>query len=265
MPFKTISINPNQIKSNRDLTSKIYWENLNHEYIINSNYKYCIFINGCFCPPHKGHINSIHEAIKIFGPNAKIIINQIGSSYRHGVPKEFNKYMMETYINTIFKSNPNIKLFFRARNKEIFLNDFVLNSDVLVIVRGDEVDSEDKETSIDSINKTYIRKFSKIIHYLNKKYIKVDFIFQFRPINEVSATRFVELLGIYKKKCSEHKECIEDMFELYYMMPEQIDIETKYKIIKQLISFNTYTKMDAHKNTYQGNKNITHDKNLYIK
>lgn len=262
MPFKTISINPNKIKSYRDLTSKIYWENLNHEYIINSNYKYCIFINGCFCPPHKGHINSIHEAIRIFGPNTKIIINQLGSSSRHGVPKEFNKYMMETYIDTIFNFNPNIKLFFRARNKDIFLNDFVLKSDVLVIIRGDEVDSEDKETSIDSINQSYLRKFSKIITFLNKKNIKVDFIFQFRPKNEVSATRFIELLGIYKKKYFEHKDCIEDMYELYYMMPEQIDIETKYKIIKKLISFNTYTKLEQSQNNLI---NQTKNTNPYIK
>lgn len=248
MPLKTISINPNQMKTQRDLSTNIYWENLEQQYPININYKYCIFINGCFCPPHKGHINSIKKAIEIFGPKAKIIVNQIGSSGRHGVPKEFNKYMMETYINNVFKSNPNIKLFFRAGAKKIFNDEFVLNSDVVIIIRGDEVDDNDREDSsyLDEINEHYKNKFKKIIKFLAKKFIKLDVLFQFRPVTEVSATRFIELVNIYKKKIFEEgiqeskSLMINDMFELYYMMPEELDLETKYSIIKKLITFDTY-------------------------
>jgi glycerol-3-phosphate cytidylyltransferase-like family protein len=245
MPNRAISFFPSQMTINRDLSINIYWENLDDKYPINPSYKYCVFINGCFCPPHKGHINSVRKAIEIFGPNTKIIINQIGSTSRHGVPKDFNKYMMETYINTVFKSNPNIKLLFRARNKEIFLNDFVLNSDVLVIIRGDETDEDDRddEHCLQEINSTYKKKFKKISKYLGKKkHIKLDILFQFRPHNKVSATRFIQLLNIYKKKYNNGYDCIEDMFELYYMMPEELDLETKYSIIKKLITFNTYTK-----------------------
>ncbi len=202
MSIKTISINPKQMKTNRDLTTNIYWENLEQKYPINPNYKYCIFINGCFCPPHKGHINSIKKAIEIFGTKAKIIVNQIGSTGRHGVPKEFNKYMMETYINTVFKSNPNIKLFFRASTKQIFYDEFVSTSDVVVVIRGDEVDDNDRDDSscLDEINENYKNKFKKIRKFLAKKFIKLDVLFQFRPITEVSATRFIELVNIYKKK-----------------------------------------------------------------
>lgn len=256
MSLKTISFNPNQMKTNRDLKTNIYWENLEHKYPINPNFKYCIFINGCFCPPHKGHINSIKKAIEIFGPKAKIIVNQIGSSGRHGVPKDFNKYMMETYINTVFKSNPNIKLFFRASSKQIFYDEFVLNSDVVIVIRGDEVDDEDREDSscLDEINEHYKNKFKKISKFLAKKFIKLDVLFQFRPVTEVSATRFIELVNIYKKKMLKYGQnqsksvMIDDMFELYYMMPEELDIETKYSIIKKIITFDTYTINNKFKN-----------------
>jgi glycerol-3-phosphate cytidylyltransferase-like family protein len=240
---QTYSLYPKQFKHNRNLNAKIYWENLNEKYPVDKSLNYCVFINGCFCPPHKGHIHSIKKAIEIFGLNCKIIINQIGSTSRHGVPKEFNKYMMETYISNIFKSNPNIKLLFRASNKEIFLNDFVLKSDVLVVIRGDEINDDDRDDDecVEEINNYYFGKFRKIIKFLNRKFIKVDFILQFRPHTEVSATKFIELLNVYKQKKISGIKSIEDLYELYYMMPEEINLETKYTIIQKLLEFKTYT------------------------
>ena len=226
------------------LKSNFYWENLEHNYPVDKKLKYCVFLNGCFCPPHKGHIQSVKNIIELLGPDTKIIINQLGSSSRHGVPADFNKQMMELYILNVFPSNSNIKLLFRAPNKEIFLNDYVLDSDVFIIIRGDEINSEDKEaiTNIQDINSKYKHKFRKIIKYLNKKGIRVDFIFQYRPYNIVSASNFVKLLNLYKEKRKKKEHTLNDIYEIYWMMPEELSIELKYQILKELLKFNVYDK-----------------------
>ncbi len=225
--------------------TNFYWENLSHEYPVDKKLKYCVFLNGCFCPPHKGHIQSIKNIIELLGPETKIIINQIGSSSRHGVPSYLNKQILELYVLNVFPNNNNIKLLFRAPNKEIFLNDFVLQSDVLIILRGDEVNKEDKGKSSDvsNINSRYKHKFRKIIKYLNKKSIRVDFIFQFRPHTIISATNFVKLINAYKEKRNKKEHKLEDIYEIYWMMPEELSIELKYRILKELINFNLHEKI----------------------
>lgn len=226
------------------LPTNFYWENLDHNYPVDKELKYCVFLNGCFCPPHKGHIQSIKNIIELLGPDTKIIINQIGSTSRHGVPSYFNKLMMELYILNVFPSNSNIKLLFRASNKEIFLDDFVLKSDILVILRGDEVNLQYKEsdTDVSNINSRYEYKFRKIIKYLNKKNIRIDFIFQFRPVSKVSATNFVRLLNLYKEKRKKKEHTLNDIYEIYWMMPEELSIELKHRLLKELLNFNVYDK-----------------------
>ncbi len=114
--------NNNNFKEIFDLETNFYWINYGQKYPVNTNLKYCIFFNGCCCPPHIGHINSIKDAISVFGPECKIIINHIGSSKRHGVPSKFSSYMFQKYLNDIFGTKSNIDYLFRAKNKNIFFH-----------------------------------------------------------------------------------------------------------------------------------------------
>jgi glycerol-3-phosphate cytidylyltransferase-like family protein len=221
--------------NNEDIKTEFYWNNLNQNYKVNNEKKYCILFNGCFCPPHKGHINAIKEVMKIFNNNCKIIINQLAYTNRHGIPKDFSKFLLEKYIKVVFNSNPNIKILFRAQNKEMFFNEFVLNSDILVVIKGDEFD----ENNI-KINQKYINKYSKIIKYLNKKNIKVDFIFQSRIHDEISATKFISNIINYKKKYNNDIEYEKNIFEIFFMIPDEINLKDKYIILKEILDFNIY-------------------------
>lgn len=247
----------------KNLNTEIYWENLNQQYKIDDKLKYCIFINGCFGPPHRGHIESIKKSLQLFGSNCKIIINQLAFTGRHGVPNEYSKELMELYISKVFKNNPNIKLLYRASNPEIFKHDFVLKSNILIIIRGDEIfdlvlsknNNLENINNINNINNKHEQKFNKIITYLNKKNIKVDFIFQHRPKSEISASKFIKLIIDYKQKKLDDKLTLEDLYELYFMIPEEIDLKKKNDIIKKLSSFNLF--IENHLN----HTNSTREKN----
>ncbi len=212
------------------LSIDIIWESLGHKYIPDPNLVYTIFINGCFCPPHKGHIESIKNAIEVFGPNTNIIVNQLGYSKRHGVPSEISKYMMQFYIEKIFGLSNKLKLFFREPNKNIFKNELVLNSDVVVFVRGDELGlDEHTNINIKLTNEYYIYKSRQVIKFLNKKGIKVDFLLQTRPINQISSTIFV------KKLMDVSKGVIKDTTPLFEFMPNELTLKDKIYLIKKII------------------------------
>lgn len=223
-----------------NLKTEFYWENLNQPYPYNPKLNYCVFFNGCCCPPHKGHIDSIRSAIQML-PGCKVIINQLGSSSRHGVPSEYNSELLQKYLSNVFKNNSNIKYMFRASNNKIFTHDFITNCDVLVIIRGDEIKENNKlDVIAKSINDKNKYRFSKYIDKLNNYGIKVDFYMQWRNVNKVSATKFIEKLNIYKKKKYESKETKEDLYELMNFIPEEIEFYTKYQIIKKLLKFKTF-------------------------
>jgi len=188
------------IVEKNNLQTEFYWENLNQTYPYNPKLNYCVFFNGCCCPPHKGHIDSIRSAIQML-PGCTVIINQLGSSSRHGVPSEYNSELLQKYLSNVFKNNSNIKYMFRASNKKIFTHYFITNCDVLVIIRGDETTETNKLDIITKdINDKNKYKFSKYINKLNNLGIKVDFYMQLRNVNKLSATKFIEKINIYKKK-----------------------------------------------------------------
>ena len=150
----SIELSNKKNKMNK-LKTEFYWESLNQKYPYNPQKKYCVFFNGCCCPPHRGHINAIREAFKTW-PNCKVIINQLGSSGRHGVPSAFNSYLLQKYLSDVFDNSTNIEYMFRESSRTIFSHDFVTDSDVVVIIRGEEFEnSDDINESIiksDSIN-----------------------------------------------------------------------------------------------------------------
>lgn len=223
-----------------NLETEYYWEILKQSYPYDKTKKYCVFFNGCCCPPHKGHINSIRQAIKMF-PGCKVIMNQLGSSKRHGVPSKFNSYLLQKYLSEVFDNSPNIKYMFRESTKTIFSHKFITESNVVIIIRGEEFESGDNiQKVIKNKNKKNFDRFSKYINKLNSMNIKVDFVSQTRPIDKVSATKFMEKLDEYRYKKEKNEESKIDLYELMEFIPDEISSSKKYQIIKKLLSYDTY-------------------------
>lgn len=243
--IKTIDTKLNDNKDNKkndkeySLKTEFYWEILKQKYPYDSNKKYCVFFNGGCCPPHKGHIESIKSAMAML-PGCKVIINQLGSSKRHGVPSKYNSELLKKYLSVIFGNSPDIHYMFRATNRQIFTHEFVSKSDVLVVIRGEEFEDIEQNNIIIEINKLNEERFKKYIKKLNDVNIKIDFYLQSRQIDKISATKFMECLDNYKYKQDMRKETKNDFFTIMDFIPDEISFKDKYKIVKKLLSFNTY-------------------------
>ena len=246
--IKTIDSKLNHYKNKNNtkeysLKTEFYWEILKQKYPYDSKKKYCVFFNGCCCPPHKGHIESIKSAISML-PGCKVIINQLGASKRHGVPSKYNSELLKKYLSVVFGNSPDIQYMFRATNKEIFTHKFVTNSDVLVVIRGEEFEDINSINIVEETNKTNKineQRFKKYIKKLNEINIKIDFYLQSRQIDKISATKFMESLDIYKYKQKKGIETKEDFYIIMDFIPDKISFKDKYKIVKKLLSYNTYT------------------------
>ena len=237
---KTSNTNKTNRKSYRK--TEFYWEKLKQKYPYDSDKKYCIFFNGCCCPPHKGHIDSIREALDIF-PGCKVIVNQLGASKRHGIPSNFNSYLLQKYLKDVFNSSSNIKYMFRETSRIIFSHEFIMKADVVIIIRGEEFEEFDNINKV--INEKNVRnadRYKKYIKKLNNVGIKVDFIYQSRPIDKVSATKFMEKLDEYKYKYKDSLNLVkkDDLYKLMDFIPNEVKTKDKYKIIKKILTFNTY-------------------------
>ena len=227
------------LEKEKKLSTEFYWEKLNQTYPYDSNKKYCIFFNGCCCPPHKGHIDSIREAREMF-PGCKIIMNQLGASKRHGIPSNFNSYLLKKYLKDVFDSS-SIKYMFRENTRTIFSHEFIMKADVVIIIRGEEFEEFDNiKEIIKEKNASNANRYKKYIKKLNDLGIKVDFVYQSRPIDKVSATKFMEKLDEYKYKYTLNMVKKEDLYELMNFIPNEVKTKDKYKIIKKILSFNTY-------------------------
>ena len=79
-----------------DSKIKILFENNGDNLNFDKNLNYCYYIKGCFCPPHKGHIDIIKKYINN-NNNTYLIVNQIGSKSRHGVDKIINFKVIISY------------------------------------------------------------------------------------------------------------------------------------------------------------------------
>ena len=129
----------------------------------------------------------------------------------------------------------------KSSSDQVFKNDYVLNSDVLLIIRGDEIDSNNfnKQYIVDMQNKNREIKMKKYIEFLNKHEIKVDYIMQKRNVNKVSATKFIEKINIYKDKLSKNKDTKKELEDLMKYIPNELNYDEKNEIINQIIKYNT--------------------------
>jgi hypothetical protein len=228
-------------KNDRNLKTGFYWEDLDQKYPYDPKLKYCIYFKGCCCPPHKGHINSIKNAVKIFG-DCKIIVNQTASSSRHGTPTEFNSELLQKYLKIVFPNN-NVLYLLRASSDKVFRNNFIRDIDVLVIIRGDEIENNylDKYELIDMYNKKKINSIKKHKKFLYKNKIKVDFIMQKRNVNKLSATKFIESVNKYKAKLSKGTNVKKELENVMNFIPDELSYDEKYEIVNKIIKYKTWS------------------------
>jgi hypothetical protein len=171
---------------------------------INPNEKCAVYFHGCFCPPHRGHIETIDLILNnIKNNNLKLLVNQIGST-RHGVSRETNYYIMKTYLKELY-SHLEYK-HFKDKDRDKILNDHNLSGiNTIIIAKGIEKEDEN------NFNCPVVR--NKLIHsnndkyrYLTKKY-NVIVIYTKRGI--YSATKFSKTLIEYKRKHNNYDKCLE--------------------------------------------------------
>jgi phosphopantetheine adenylyltransferase len=227
-------------KQKQDLKTSFYWEDLKQKCPYNPKLKYCIYFRGCCCPPHIGHINSIKMAVKQF-PGCKVIVNQIGCSKRHGTPTDFNSELLQKYLSVIFK-NTQVKYILKESSKNIFKSDYVIDSDVLVIIRGDEINNDNfnKEYAIEMYKKKKEIKNKNYIKFLNKNGVKLVFLMQGRNVNKISASKFIEHLNIYKNKLSKGHNAQKYLEKVMSFIPNELNYEEKNEIIKKMLEFKTW-------------------------
>ena len=111
----------------------------------------------------------------------------------------------------------------------------------ITIIRGEEFEEFDNiKEIINEKNEKNADRYKKYIKKLNSIGIKVDFIYQSRPIDKVSATKFMEKLDEYKYNQTLNIVKKDDLYELMDFIPNEVKTKDKYKIIKKILSFNTY-------------------------
>lgn len=219
------------------LTNNInfYWEDLNQNYPINKRKNYLIYFKGCFGPPTIGHMNAIKKIINYFGSDVKIIINQLGLTKRHGIDKEYNKYIMKKYINTLFPNN-NISLLFRARFYDIKNHPYLDKTDVFIIIKGCE-ENIDEISDIEKIENIYTKQVKNYKNFLFELNIKLDFILQNRPHNEISASKFIKCLINYKDKLNNNLSLETEIDKILKFIPYEIKLKDTIKIVDKLINY----------------------------
>jgi hypothetical protein len=163
---------------------KFYWESLGEHYRFSPDKQYLIYYRGCFCPPHRGHFNTIADFTYL--PNAKFFIHQGGRQKRHGVPYELSRKIWKIYINELLPSDRFI-LMGRGSNQANDMADhpFTQEADTIVFIAGNE-NYDPKEKEMEDRKYGYAEIFNKLL-MRNKEII---FLYLDRPQqNILSATQ----------------------------------------------------------------------------
>ena len=163
-----------------------HWEIRDGPFIFDKNVKYVVYFKGCFSPPHLGHLNAIYDIVND-NPNVNVVINQIDSKERHGIHYWINRKIWHIYIDSIFpKDRVSIRKY--KRTKELFNHRFFINADRVMMIRGNE------NYDIDQTEKRFLSSYDCLINELSEKGVEIDYYFQERSKDVLSATRFVEQL-----------------------------------------------------------------------
>ena len=193
---------------------------------INPTHKYVLYMHGCFCPPHRGHLEPITQILKkVPHQNLTIFVNQIGGK-RHGVDRKTNYFIMETYLKELY-SHINYRHFKDLRRDEILNDHNLRNIDGIIITKGVEehINLEDHST-LNKLTESNNRKY----HYLTRKY-NVNVLYLDRI--GYSATKFTENMIELKDKHNRHNKR-ENIRKCADFIPD-IGNEHKKIILKKLV------------------------------
>ena len=202
-----------------------YWECLGQTYPFDKNKKYLIYFKGGFCPAHRGHFG----VVKMFtglGNNISVMIHQIGSKRRHGVPYKLNKEIWRTYINELLPHN-RVYLTRYDSFDDIYDLNIINNIDRIIYIRGNE-GHDIKETEN---NNKY--RFKYDVKRLANMGIGIDFYYLNRPnADSLSATKFISKL-ISTKRCK-RRNCNCRYDKLKFFFPENLTKGTILRLVYKL-------------------------------
>lgn len=202
---------------------KFHWESKSGPYKFKANINYVIYFKGCFAPPHVGHFNAICDIISKH-PNVKVIINQIGSKKRHGVPHEINKKIWKMYIKYLLPKN-RVAVHNYRKLGGYMNHPFMKGAHKLIFLRANE------NFNMHEIERTFIMMHRKMIHKFHNRGIKIEYYMQERNKDVISATKFVEQLIKYRDRGG-------DIEKVKMFLPKDLPPEICDKVIKMTLSCN---------------------------
>lgn len=254
------------------ITQEIYLNSLKEKNIIN--------INGCFCPPHKGHYNMIKNnilsAIETIGENidcALISFTSFGNNIynsRHGVPYEQSLNMMILYLSKLSKEL-NVTFFLQKDKDSYFGSEVPISEDGKILINKmvdvlsfeNNESQEEKEKNIrETIFKKHnVKNFAfnfprgplKNIIFKYSDYIKkqleekIIIVESVRDLSGPSATKFTRFL----RKNIPFEEINKD--EINFFLPDTLTNDEKRSIITTIQSnyYNKATFKECLKNAQQ--------------
>ena len=209
---------------------KVIWESKHihnrEKYWFDDRTNYLIYFKGCFCPPHRGHFNTVKRFLDL-GDNIKVVINQMKSS-RHGVPYNLKRRIWKTYISELLDSE---RVMLRSYNSfDDILDEDLSDIDTIISIRGIEDQTYRKVER--KVKYNYIDICEQLSHYN----IKLDFYYLERvTINKLSASEFTKTLinTRYMNKENKYERCKQ-------FLPLYLDKRIAIKIIEELATMNLY-------------------------
>ncbi len=207
--------------------SKYYWECMGQNYPFRSDKKYLIYFKGNFSPSHRGHFKTVERFIKI-GENIHVMIHQIGSEKRHGVPYHLNREIWQTYIDKLLPQN-RIYLVKYYCSDDIFDLHNLSSFDRVIYIRGNE------NYDIKTMEKKNIYRFRDFIYRLSKMGIGLDFYYLNRPdVKTLCATEFTKILVKTKRRKCKRIHCDCKYKKLKKFFPVNLSKGTAIKLINKI-------------------------------
>ncbi len=219
-------IKQNKNNMNNKTKSTFYWECLDQNYPFNPHKKYLIYFKGCYCPPTRGHFDTVKRFTDM-GSNIHVMIHQMGSQRRHGIPYHLNKEIWETYIEELLPQNQ-VYLIRYESSEEILELPNIDYFDTVIYIRGNE------HYNIKKTQRSNLNRFRSIIRRLNRRNIRMDFYYLKRPdTKKLSATKFTKMLIRTKKRCR-RDNCNCKYKKLKFFIPTDLSEDSAMRIINDI-------------------------------
>ena len=194
-------------------------------------------IAGCFCPPHKGHYQTIYDACaknKLDYMFIHTMNNSNAIKSRHGVPALFSIKMLSYFAKNINKYLDT--QFFISNTSQSIPWDINNSMNKIYMIDVVEMDGEPTESNMEYVRERVdtdplanaARRY--LINFKPNVDKKVQYSVLFRnKLTSLSATSFVKSIIKYRDGS------IDDLRESISYLPDFIDESTKIQIIKDMI------------------------------